>query len=999
VYLCTSMRKLFILVTGILLLLTTVPASAQYVLSGSDPASLRWSRLKGEHFDIIYPTSIDSLARVYLYSLEKTRGIDLEGLRNIETPHMPVILHPYNMYSNGSVTWAPRRLELYTTPPGNPLFALDWETQLALHEGRHVGQMTFYTQGFYRFLNVLVGEQGTAVGVGLLPSRTLFEGDAVLNETDFSAAGRGRDPDFIKYFRAAFLSGDHRKYTAWRYGSYRQYSPGKYPLGYLTLSSMRDNSGNYYTTADIIRVRSKNWWRIFNVSRRAYVAATGRTGGENWVLAVNQNTERWKREYEERAPYTPSVPLSREREKVYTEITNPVHLGDRTYAAMSGMQFERRLVSFDSLGKRHYVRPLATSMSTMVADGDHAFLFSEVVPDPRWEHRSWSVIRRYDTRTRSLATLTHRTRFLNPVPSASGDSIVAAEYRVEGGSNVVILDRDGQLRERIPAPENGQVTCAVPFREQLYASIVTGEGMGLYRYDGVWHRVVDPQSRMIRDLQAAGDSLLYFVSDLDGLSNLYALRPAQDPEAAPELQRLGSAPFSAANPSLDGDGTLYYADYDYYGYQPVAIPLDSVARSRASFDEPVVNEVAGRNSAQAARFTTPLTPEEDTALRTRIDSLESRRYSKLLHGIHIHSWAPLYANVDKLMNDLGGFDLKRFSNWYEYIAPGATVISQNNLGTLVSTLGYSYHNRHHAGHAYLSYSGLYPVFSLSVDFNDRDRLRSVVEYTPSGVSMQRLDTLSQASLSVNLMAALPLNLSRGGWTTSLVPQFNYAMTNDATLLVQQGSTTGEYRNRTELVIGTLRFDTRVARPTARLTPRLGFGFQASAQMRLGHELLRNGIAGLTAWAYLPGFFKEDGFKLTYARQYQPEGSLFYGADYNLVHRCNGYGNEILMDFRRGLLEYALPIYAGDIDGGFFFYLKRINIIPFVDVGYDRRHPVIEDNVILGLAPKLFCSYGSKVLVNTRLFRIGSDLQLGVLYARTYDSDKWGSVRFIMSTGL
>ena len=998
-YLCNSMRKLFILATGILLLLTAVPASAQYVQSGSDPASLRWSQLKGDHFTIIYPTSIDSLARVYLYSLEKTRGIDLAGLRGIETPHMPVILHPYNMNSNGSVIWAPKRLELYTTPPGDALFALDWETQLALHEGRHIGQMTFYTRRLYRFLNILVGEQGTAVGVGLYPSRTLFEGDAVLHETDLTASGRGRDPEFLKYFRAAFLSGDTRKYTAWRYGSYRQYSPGKYPLGYLTLSSMRDNSGNYYATADIIKVRSENWWRIFNVSRRAYIAATGRSGGENWVLAVQQNTERWKQEYEDRAPYTPSIPLSPTREKVYTEIANPVHLGDRTYATMSGMQFERRLVSFDSLGKRHYVRPLATAMSTMVADGDHSLLFSEIVPDPRWEHRSWSVIRRYDTQTHSMATLTHHTRYVNPVPSASGDSIVAAEYKVEGGSNVVILGRNGNLRERIPAPENGQVTRAVPLQRSIYASIITGKGMGLYRYDGAWHRVVDPQSRMIRDLQAAGDSLLYFVSDLDGLSNMYALRPAQDPDSAPELQRLGSAPFSAAHPSLDGDGTLYYADYDYHGYQPVAIPLDSVARSRASFDEPVVNEVAERNSAQAVAHVTPLTEEEDAALRSRIDSLESRRYSKILHGIHIHSWAPFYASVDKLMNDLSGFDLKHFSNWYEYIAPGATVISQNSLGTLASTFGYSYHHRHHAGHAYLSYSGLYPVFSLSVDFNDRDRLRSVVDYTPSGGAAMRLDTLSQASLSVNFMTALPLNLSRGGWTTSLIPQFNYAMTNDATLLRQLGSETGEYRNRTELVIGTLRFDTRLTRPTARLTPRLGFGFQASVQTRLGPELLRNGIAGLTAWTYLPGFFREDGFKLTYARQYQPEGSLFYSADYNLVHRCNGYSNEILMDFRRGLLEYALPIYAGDIDGGFFFYLKRINIIPFVDVGYDRRHPVITEGVITGVAPKLFCSYGSKLLVNTRVFRIGSDLQLGVLYARTYDSDKWGSIRFIMSTGL
>ena len=991
------MRRLIILVSGLLLL--AAPASAQYVLSGSDPASLRWRQIKGDHFDIIYPAETDSLARLYLYSFEKTRSIDLAGLRDIKTPRMPIILHPYNMYSNGMVTWAPRRLELYTTPPGKPLYALNWEMQLALHEGRHIGQMSYYTQGFYRFLNILVGEQGTAVGVGLIPSRTLFEGDAVVHETDLTQAGRGRDPDFIKYFRAAFLSGDTRRYTAWRYGSYKHYSPGKYPLGYLTLSAMRDNSGNYYATDDIMRVRSENWWRIFNVSRRAYVAATGRTGGENWLVSVQNNTERWRREYEERAPYTPATPLLGSREKLYAEITNPVHLGDRTYAAMWGMDFENRLIAIDSTGKRHYRRPLASSMSTMVADGDHALLFSEVVPDPRWEHRSWSVIRRYDTETGSMETLTRHTRYVNPVPSPGRDSILAAEYRVEGGSNVVILNRNGVLLDRIPAPENGQVTRVVPMREVLYASVVTPEGMGLYRYDGTWSRVVAPQSRMIRDLQAAGDSLLYFVSDLDGLSNLYAMRPSREAGAEPELMRLGSAPYSAASPSLDRDGTLYYADYDYFGYQPVAVPLDSVGRVSASFDNPCFDAVAERNSRQATEHVTLLTADEDDRLRRHVDSLESRRYSKILHGIHIHSWAPFYASVDKLMNNLDGFDLGRFSNWYEYIAPGATVVSQNHLGTLVSSLGYSYHNRHHAGHAYLSYSGLYPVFSLSVDYNDRNRMRSEIEFTPTAITATRLDTLASPSLVVNFRAALPLNLSRGGWTTTLIPQVNYAMTNDAIVLKEKGTGTVEKYDITHALIGTVRFETKLSRPSSRITPRLGFGFMVSSEMRLGPELFRNSVTGVNAWTYLPGFGREDGFKLTYAHQYQPLGSPNYSPDYNLVRRPNGYANEILMNYHRGLLEYGLPIYAGDLDGGFFFYLKRIIVIPFVDVAYDRNHPQLDKNMITGFRPKFFCSYGSKLLVNTRLFRIGSDLQLGVLYARPYDSDKWGSVRFIMSTGL
>lgn len=51
-----------------------------------------------------------------------------------------------------------------------------------------------------------------------------------------------------------------------------------------------------------------------------------------------------------------------------------------------------------------------------------------------------------------------------------------------------------------------------------------------------------------------------------------------------------------------------------------------------------------------------------------------------------------------------------FQTYYQTIAPGATIMSQNTLGTLTSLLGYSYHKGFHAGHLRLDYSGILPVF-------------------------------------------------------------------------------------------------------------------------------------------------------------------------------------------------------------------------------------------------------------------------------------------------
>ena len=199
--------------------------------------------------------------------------------------------------------------------------------------------------------------------------------------------------------------------------------------------------------------------------------------------------------------------------------------------------------------------------------------------------------------------------------------------------------------------------------------------------------------------------------------------------------------------------------------------------------------------------------------------------------------------------------------------------------------------------------------------------------------------------------------------------------------------------------GNLLLDTRVAQATSRLTPRLGFGLELSGERRIGEEIARKPVYALRAYTYLPGVRPEDGFKLSYFRQYQPRDGLLYSPDYNLVRRPYGYDNLILMDYHRLLAEYALPIYAGDINGGFFFYLKRIILVPFVDAARDLQSPQMAGGQMNGFAPKNFLSYGTRLLFNTYLFRIGTEFKIGIQYSRTYDSDKWGSIRFVLNTGL
>ena len=970
------LRKLTIFI--FLAALTALPLRAQYYQTGSDPASARWSRIKGEHFDVIYPRETDSLAREFLYSFEKTRSANLVGL-HIESEHVPIILHPYDMYSNGMVVWAPKRIELMTTPPYEALYPMNWEMQLATHEGRHMGQMAHYTKGIYKVLMYLTGEQGIAIGVGFYPSKTLLEGDAVQNETDLTGAGRGRNPEFLKYYRAAFLEGDIRKYDNWRYGSYHKFTPDKYAFGFMINSAMRENSGNYFVTGDIMAEQVKSWWRLFSVSHRSYIRASGLTTRKNWRYAVARNNEQWSWEYEMRAPYTRFEPVM-QREKYYSSITNPLPLNDGVYATMSGMQYERRIVSIDSLGKAHWKRPFSSNTSALAADSDHSFVFSEIIPDPRWEHRSWSVIRRYDASTGKIKTLTRHTRYVNPTATSDGQRILAADYKVTGGSDVVILNKDGILVERIEGPEHGQILNAVQLGDDLYTSAITTEGAGIFRHvaDNGWERIVAPQLKAIRDLRAAGDSLLYFVSDLDGISSIYTLNPSSG-----KLDQLTNTRFSATTPFLAGDGTLWYSDFDALGYQPVKVTVDDQEFKEASFGHPFMHPQAEHNALQAKKYVTPLTAEEDSLLRESVANLESHPYRKSLHGIHIHSWFPFYANVKGIMNDIGRFNL---DNWYEMLAPGATLVSQNDLGTVVAMAAYSYRHKkyrdYHGAHLNVSYSGLYPVIELSADFNDRDRMFTEYRFNSRNDTVTMRYERGNNALTASALVYVPINLSRGGWISRLTPQLRYIYTNDqesykfgSGYSIYDISTKGTHSAR-----GAISYYAQLAQPSARIRPRLGFGATAMFQAYPGRGILSHYIGAVNLYAYVPGFTKEDNFKLTYNHQ-RREGGLITNEQLVRIPRGYDADNIFLKDYHGASLDYAFPVNFDGLSGGWFFYLKRLQFIPFVDYGYNKGDHM--------------ASADMSFLVNTYLFRIGTELKLGVQYSHTLEGvDRF---RFIMST--
>ena len=981
-----------LLLSAVLMLATLCQAGAQYRLIGTEPPSVRWNRMTSEHYDIIYPEGIDSLARVYLYNFEKTRDFTKEGL-NIEPPAYPLILHPYLFTTQdleGGLSCAPNRVDLFTTPDFTPLSGRSWELYQALLYGRNIAQMGHYKVGIYKFLNIIGGEQGTVVGAGLYPASKILSGDAIQNETDYPGLGSGDSPEMLKFFRAKFVAGEHRSYTRWKFGTYTDYNPLKYEFGYLVSEYMRYNSGNFYTGGDILEEQVRSWWRIFSVSHRSYIRGSGLTFRKNLRHAEELLAEVWRSDLETRKPFTPVDTIPARKDRRYVEYMSPVPLNGKIYATLKGVDYGKSLVSFDENGRRRELTQFSKDAGNLVPDGDKTFLFSEVIPDPRWDLRKYSILREYDVSTGHFRNITHKSRLVNPVYSASRDSILAVDLKVDGKSDAVILDRaTGRELGRISAPEGCRITGIVRSQDAYFATVINDSGIGLACFrNGRWTDIVKPQEKSIRDLRACSDGSLYFISDLDGISNVYIYHPDEE-----RLQRLTTARFSVAGAYIDEKNrSLLYSDFNSKGYTPVRASFDSLAWKDASFTEHrFLDSIPIINSKLAAEYVQPLPADKDSLLRESIFQLPSKRYSKTTHAFRIHSWAPLYVNLADILNDrLSGFKLQEY---YKVASLGAMVIGQNNLGTLFGTAAYSYHKGFHAAHLNLNYSGLYPVFDLTASFNDRYKTtQNIVEMDYGRYVETRLDTIHKPAVEAMLTTYIPFNLSSEGWDRGFTPELQYKLTNDEITV-----NTRTFHISHSIQYG-LTYYSLAERPRSALSPRWGVGLEIKGQNMFGYKEASGNMLYQKIYLYLPGVIREQGTKITFSWQHQYTNQSYYNYMSNLASVPRGYSKEILMDYRKISLDYAIPI--NGIDGGipWLMYIKRIQIVPFVDYAHDSKHLLIDDKgYVTGTVPKNYFSFGTALLIGAHWCNIGTELKLGVRYARTIEGHN--SFSFIMSTGL
>lgn len=988
-----------LIITLSIALISSAGAKAQYFYGIADSGSKEWMSIKGAHYRVIFPAGSDSLAHLYLNSLEGLSPLSFEGSGAYNAKRLfPVVLHTDYMLGNGLVTWAPKRMELNTMAPIGSYPQL-WHRQLALHESRHVAQMRSLERGFIRALSYLTGESATGIAAGLYPPKWFLEGDAVVAETENSKSGRGRQASFLAYYRAALLQGESRSWNRWRFGSYKDYTPDHYALGYLLNTTARMKRNNPNLGWDIIRTMRRNFYNPL-VRDYSFRKVTGYTPRELMKESEKLYTEMWREELQERGPADkPEIILSAEDGNGwYSAYISLTASNDSTlYLQQESSRDNPRLIKVelhpDGAAKATVLAREGNGIMGNIAATESALLWNRLEPHPRWSGVLYSNLFCLNLASGKISRITSKSYLENPriATLEDGEQLISAiELHPSGESAAVLLTPEGKRRGEYRAPQGYEMKEALFTGDSLYCTMLSAEGIGLYSRGlqrQQWHTLIAPQNASITKI-AAGElnfssksrkeRIICFVTDAGGVSDIYGISLESG-----IVKALYRSKFGCNNPTIAGS-RIYMTEMTLTGADLVAFTPDAtlVQGEYRCLPKSYKYQMAESLSAQveAKRAEKAATAEENDAEQNGIAAQkesatplpQAEPYRKGAHLFRFHSWAPLWTDPDRLLT-------LTYDHFYEMVAPGATLLSQNSLGTATTILGYSWHRGNnpqsrnlHAGHFRFRYTGLYPVFELNADINSKDRYRVTLAKEEGSEKIETKSSFMDSPyVKVEARTYIPLIFNNRGTLRGIIPQISYKLENNRFNRVVNGSPSESYRSYDQLRY-TLQLYIMRPTPTASIYPRLGAGFMATYSHSLSGSSTFTPVALLHSYWYLPGLAKNHSIRIDADYQRHFTAGKTFLVD-NIITFPRGYSDDFIPKeiYKLGA-SYAIPVHLGDLDLGFFAYIKRLQLIPFADFAQYRALNNSRGNLF---------SFGADALVEGHFFRIGAPVKIGIRYAR------------------
>ena len=952
-------KSIIVLVT---LLTSAGNLSAQFYITGQPPASVKWKQINTENFKLIYPETFSSQAFRLAGLLEDSRDLTSHTLGH-RPAKIPVLVHNHNSRSNGLVVWAPRRMELYTTPPQSA-HGGEWLQHLAVHEQRHVVQIDKMNKGLTKFAFHLFGEQASGIALVQLPLWFL-EGDAVLSETTLTHSGRGRTASFEMPLRALLLSDKERySYDKYLFGSYKDYVPDHYQYGYQLVSTLRQEYGPdiWANTIDHLA----RWPVIPGAFTRSLRSQTGSGLEELHEIVLTRIGKEWENTPEETDGVNnyPDI-INRRTDEVYHNYRYPVWMGDSVIISLkTGLGQVSELVKLDMEGNEKSLIYTGQLSAPVLSSSDSRVAWSEFKSDIRWGLRQFSVIKIYDTHTGTERRISSGSRYFAPAFAPDGLFLAVIEVDPENRNSIILINSvTGEEAGRYPGKEGKNLQQPSWSRDgnEIYVTSVCNEGTGIMALDmktGDWRDLVAPSFVNISGVFEC-DDMVCFHSDISGIDNLYATKPGSG-----RLYRVSNSYMGAFEGNLSSSGRkLAFSEYSAEGFN-LAV---------SDFNMSTLRHFEGTSYYRRDNMETLVSDESGIMPDTSSNPghWQSNPYRKGLHLFRFHSWAPFY------------YDYKEFNIQEQPVYPGVTLLSQNLLGTANTILGYSYQKGRHIVHGNFIYRGWYPVIEAGFDYGDEP------------VVFQGRDTIGAGDqaqfngFNLNGTISLPLNFSGGSHIAGIEPLARFTYNNSLYHYDREDT----YKRGMSILQTQFRAYRYRRRSMRDLAPEWGQILRWQRRSAPFESENLGVINALELTLYFPGIYRHHSLRISAATQSQePEKYSFSG----LISLPAGYprqSGERLQVFKS---SYSFPLIYPDLAVPGILYLKRVHCGLFADAGINSYRKAVDGpNLKTWHREELF-SWGGSVTSNFHLFRFIAPVNMTAGFAHIPSGDKF---EFIFSIAL
>ena len=920
-------------------------AIAQYYVLGDDPGGIHWKQINTNNFQIIYPSSFEVKAQRMAFLLEKTYSFAGITLKH-KAAKISVILHTSTVRSNGFVAWAPARMELFTTP-FQDIYAQDWLEQLALHEFRHVVQIDKIDAELPGILRIILGEQAAALAIGFYLPFWFLEGDAVTTETALSHSGRGRVPSFEMELKAQSIEKGIYSYDKAYLGSFKDYVPDYYQLGYQMVAGIRSKYG------------SESWARILSHVARKPLSLNAFSSGLKDVTGMNLTMvydtiftslgKTWS--LKDNALQKTKFEMITDPGHGYVNYQYPYPVSDSTYFSVKySMDDLTRFVLINQKGEEKTIFTPGNLFEESITCGHGNVLWIESKPDIRWTHREFSLLRILNLNNGIVKERRYEEKIYAPCISADGKHLAAVKVDHDNRCSIVLISPESGKIERETHLLNDLFILTPSWTEDntgLIAVVLGNKGKTLAKIDPYSGSVniLMPYSYNEFKRPVQRGNYVYYTGSMGGTDDAYAFNLSEMANYRITKSRYG---VRDAQPTQDGK-YLVYSNYTSDGYRVVKTQLQPAALSVTDSVRSFHYKLADYLSSQERGIV--------DFSRTDTTFYQSMPYSKFNHLFNFHSWAPVHIDLST-----------------DQITPGLSLMSQNKLSTAITQLGYDYSSVNKSGKwiAEFDYTGFFPVFKLSADYGrERSQYYQInTSVNPLSHALQKdtqLVNFSYKILNITGVVNTPLNLSHGIWNRMIQPELQIGY-----MQVWQEASTPLGNSNNVLMTYRLYGYNSLQLSLRDLQPAIGqlidLNYHSSPLENSGSYPVWTAEGTL----YFPGLVRHHGLRIYGGYQHKQN----YGnslTDY--ISYPRGYANLLNNQLFCLKSDYVLPLFYPDWSLGRLSFIKRISLRMFYDQAW-ATVPLINQNNTTGYRIA-FGSAGGEWTADCNFLRLYVPVKIGV----------------------